>query len=58
MASWSAWNALSAQSCLLLLGTNGPMLIEHSEKDIGVVLLRSIVLVALELLCQRYPVRA
>lgn len=32
------------------------MLIEHSEEDIGVLLVRSIVLVALELLCQRYPI--
>lgn len=32
------------------------MLIEHSEEGIGVLLVRSIVLVALELLCQRYPI--
>lgn len=56
VASWRARVALSAQSCLLLIGTNGPMLIEHSEEDIGILLVRSIVLVALELLCQRYPI--
>lgn len=32
------------------------MLVEHSEEGIGVLLVRSIVLVALELLCQRYPI--